>query len=93
MPVAIGTLKISLPDARSLKDKRRVIKSLKDRIRREFNVSVAEMDLQDMWQCAVLGVSVISPDKRFAEAVVAKVVDFVRSDRRLFVAAYEVEVF
>ena len=93
MPVAVATVKIALADARSLKDKRRIIKSLKDRIRREFNVSVAEMDLQDVWQSAVLGISAISPDKRFAEAVVAKVFDFVRSDARVYVTSFETEVF
>ena len=93
MAVAIGTLKISMPEARSLKDKRQIVKSLKDRVRREFNVSVAEMDLQDLWQVAVLGVSAISPDGKFAEAVIAKVADFARSDRRLYVTSFEVEVF
>ena len=93
MPVAVATLRLSLYDAGSLKDKRRILKSLKDRIRREFNVSVAEMALQDFWQSAQLGVSVISPDKQFAESVISKVVDFVRSDRRLFLGSYEVEVF
>ena len=93
MPVAVVSLRISLPDAHSLKDKRRIVKSVKDRIRRDFNVSVAEMDLQDVWQSASLAVSAISPDKRFAEAVVSKVVDFVRAERRLVLVSYEVEVF
>jgi uncharacterized protein YlxP (DUF503 family) len=93
MPVAVLAIRISLPDAHSLKDKRRIVKSLKDRIRQSFNVSVAEMDLQDVWQAASLGVSVISPDKRFAEAVASKVADFVRADHRLSVVSYEMEVF
>jgi len=93
MPVAVVTLKMSLPEAHSLKDKRRAIKSLKDRIRQNFNVSVAEMELQDYWQSACLGISAISPDKRYAEGVASKVVDFVRADRRVTVVDYEVEVF
>lgn len=93
MPVAILSLGLALPEAHSLKEKRRILKSVKDRIRREFNVSIAEMDLQDVWQSARLGVAVISPDKRFAEAVVAKVVDFLRSERSLVLVSYEVEVF
>jgi uncharacterized protein YlxP (DUF503 family) len=93
MPIAVMTLKLSLADAHSLKDKRRLIKSLKDRLRQNFNVSVAEMDLQDVWQSAVLGVCAISPDKRFAEAVISKVADFVRADHRIFLAAYDLEVF
>jgi uncharacterized protein len=93
MPVAVMKLKLSLAGARSLKDKRQVIKSLKERLKQRFNVSVAEMDLQDVWQSAVLGVAIISPDKQFAESVASKVADFVRSDHRLFLAAIEVEVF
>ncbi len=93
MPVAVMTLKLSLSDAHSLKDKRRIVKSLKERLKQRFNVSVAEMDLQDVWQSAVLGVAAISPDKRFAEAVASKVADFVRSDPRLFLGAIETEVF
>jgi hypothetical protein len=93
MPVAVVTLKMSLPDSHSLKDKRHILKSLKDRIRNSFNVSVAEMDLQDVWQSACLAASAISPDKRFAEAVASKVVDFVRSDRRLVLLDYELEVY
>jgi len=51
------------------------------------------MDLQDVWQSAELGVAVISPDKRMAEAVASKVVDFARSDREAYLAAWDVEVF
>ncbi len=93
MPVAILSLGLALPEAHSLKEKRRILKSVKDRIRREFNVSIAEMDLQDVWQSARLAVAAISPDKRFAEAVAAKVVDFLRSERQLVLVSYEVEVF
>ena len=53
----VGTVEIhlALQDARTLKDKRRILSSLKDRVRNKFNVSVAEVDHQDMTQSAVIG--------------------------------------
>ena len=93
MAVAVVYLRLSLPGAHSLKDKRRILKSLKERLRRRFNVSVAEMDYHDVWQSARLGVSTISPDGAFADATVAKVAHYVGSDPRLALVDYEVEVF
>jgi len=62
MPIGLLTLEIHIPDAQSLKDKRQVIRSLKDRLRAHFNVAVAEMDFQDVWQRSVVGVVTISND-------------------------------
>ena len=64
MPVGLLTLEIFIPDARSLKDKRQVIRSLKDRLRGHFNVAVAELDHQDLWQRALVGVVSISSDSQ-----------------------------
>jgi uncharacterized protein YlxP (DUF503 family) len=93
MAVAVVRLRLSLPGAHSLKDKRRIVKSLKERLRQRFNVSVAEMDYHDVWQSACLGVSTISPDGAFAEATADKVAHFVGCDPRLALVDYEVEVF
>jgi uncharacterized protein len=60
MPIGVLTLEIYLPDARSLKDKRQVLRSLKDRLRSRFNVAVAELDHQDLWQRAIVGVVSLS---------------------------------
>jgi len=62
MPIGLVTLEIHIPDARSLKDKRQVLRSLKDRLRAHFNVAVAELDHQDLWQRALVGVVSISAD-------------------------------
>lgn len=62
MPIGLLTLEIHIPDARSLKDKRQVIRSLKDRLRANFNVAVAELDHQDLWQRSHVGVVSISGD-------------------------------
>jgi uncharacterized protein len=60
MPVGLLTLEIYIPDAHSLKDKRQVIRSLKDRLRSRFNVAVAELDYQDTWQRSQIGVVSLS---------------------------------
>ncbi|HXX70676.1 MAG TPA: DUF503 domain-containing protein [Candidatus Acidoferrum sp.] len=67
MPIGLLTLEIHIPDARSLKDKRQVLRSLKDRLRANFNVAVAELEHQDLWQRARVGVVSISGDGRHLE--------------------------
>jgi hypothetical protein len=62
MPVGLLTLEIHLPDARSLKDKRQVLRSLKDRLRARFNVAVAELDHQETWQRSQVGIVSLSND-------------------------------
>ena len=60
MPVATLTVEISIPHAQSIKDRRQVVRSLKDKIRHGFNVSVAEMDDASLWNRATLGFAAIS---------------------------------
>jgi uncharacterized protein YlxP (DUF503 family) len=60
MPVAVLTLEIRIEHAQSLKDKRQVVRSLKDKLRHHFNVSVAEIDETNLWQRATIGVAAIS---------------------------------
>jgi uncharacterized protein YlxP (DUF503 family) len=60
MPVGLLTLEIYIPESHSLKDKRQVIRSLKDRLRGKFNVAVAELEGHDSWQRCVIGVASLS---------------------------------
>ena len=62
-----------LENSHSLKEKRHVVKSLRDRLHNKFNVSVAEIDCQDLWQRAVLAAVTVSPDKVQAEKVLRAV--------------------
>ena len=64
---------LHLPACQSLKDKRAILKSLKDRLHHRFNVSVAETAHQDLWQRAELAASVVSTDRRHAESVLREV--------------------
>ena len=75
MPVGLLTLEIHIPDARSLKDKRQVLRSLKDRLRAHFNVAVAELEHQDTWQRAQIGVVSLSNDSAHLEQSLREVLD------------------
>jgi len=67
MPVGLLTLELHIPDAQSLKDKRQVVRSLKDRLRRHFNVAVAEMEYQDVWSRSIIGVVTLSTAEQHVE--------------------------
>ena len=67
MPIGVLTLELHLPEAHSLKEKRFVVRKIKDRLRSRFNVAVAELDHQDLWQRALLGVVSISSDRKALE--------------------------
>ncbi len=76
---------LSLPECRSLKDKRRVVKSLKDRIRARFNVSVAETAYQDTWTRAQLSVVLVTTDGAFADSVLDKLDRFIEGEHRVVI--------
>ena len=67
MPVGLLTLELHIPDAQSLKDKRQVVRSLKERLRRHFNVAVAEMEYQDVWSRSIIGVVTLSTAEQHVE--------------------------
>ena len=67
--IGVLTLELRLEDSHSLKDKRHVVKSLKDRLRNKFNVSVAEIDYQDLWQRAAVAAVTVASDHTRAEQV------------------------
>lgn len=69
MPVGVLTLELDLPYAHSLKDKRAVLRKMRDRLRARFNVAVAELDHQDVWQRATLGVVSISNSQPLLDSV------------------------
>jgi uncharacterized protein YlxP (DUF503 family) len=73
MPVGLLTLELYIAEAQSLKDKRQVLRSLKDRLRAHFNVAVAELDFEDTWQRSVVGVVTLSNEERHVAEALQKV--------------------
>lgn len=91
MVVAVLKIALSIPQANSLKDKRRVIKSVKDRLRNRFNVSVAEIGDQNVWRSAELGVAVISGDSSYANGVLSRIQDIVNNLKDAIMTHCELE--
>ncbi len=79
MIVGVCTVELFIPDGQSLKSKRQVVKSLKDRLREKFNISVAEVDGQDLWQKAVLGIACVANETAYVNQVLDPVLNQIRS--------------
>ena len=90
--VALGLVELHLPDVDSLKAKRHVLKGLKEKVRTRFEVAVAEVDHQDMWQRATLAVAYVSSDGRHANEVVSKALDFIEANVEGMVIQETVEI-
>ena len=93
MHVGICQIRLLIPENGSLKDKRRVLKAITSRLSGKFNVSVAEVGDNDIWQAATLGISCVSNDKRHANEVLSKAVSFVSDPRfNVEVLDYSIEI-
>lgn len=91
MPVGLLTLEIHLPYSHSLKEKRAVLRKIRDRLCSRFNVAVAELDHRDVWQTATLGVVSISDSQPILDALLR---DVLRESERILgedVAHHEIE--
>lgn len=93
MTVGVLEMRLAIREARDLKGKRRILKSLKDQIRNRFNISVAEVARQDAHQYSHLGVAVVATDGRFADQVLNQVVNLVRAVRSVQLVDVEMEIY
>ena len=91
MIVGVLQLEISIGGAMSLKDKRRVVKSLKDRIANGHNVSIAEVGALDEHRRSIIGVAMVANDKAYVEGALSKLVDFVRTVRDADLVDYQMD--
>ena len=89
----IGLLLIDLfiPSAQSLKEKRMVVKSLKDRVRSKYNVSIAQLDTEDKWQTATLGISMIGNDQRYMEGCLQDIFNFIEGSHGCEICDHKIE--
>lgn len=79
MVVGVLRLTVFLPENHSLKGKRQVLRSIKDRVRRKFNVSIAESADHDLWQRAELGICQVGSDRAFVDGALREVISFIDS--------------
>jgi uncharacterized protein YlxP (DUF503 family) len=92
MIVGVLQLELSITDAMSLKDKRRVVKSIKDRIAHRHNVSIAEVGALDQHRVAILGVAMVANDRGYVEGALSKLVDFVRTVPQVDLIDYQIDM-
>lgn len=92
MIVGLCTVELYIPDGHSLKDKRQVLLSLKDRLRDRFNVSVAEVGDQELWQKAVLGIACVSNEGAYVNQVLDQAVNLIRSVPSIELVQFRIEM-
>ena len=81
MNIGVCKLRLRLPENGSLKGKRRVLNSITTRVRSKYGVSIAEIEDQDLWQLATLGVVCVSNDHQHVNELLSKVVNFIEAIR------------
>jgi hypothetical protein len=93
--MTVGTLiiQIPLPGIGSLKDKRRIVKSLTERLQSRFNVSIAEIAAQDSHRIAVIGLAVVANEGAFVRRQLDTVLEFLRNDNRVVIGKTDREIF
>jgi uncharacterized protein len=90
--VGLCTVELFIADSQSLKDKRQVLLSMKDRLQHKFNLSVAEVDGQDLWQKAVLALACVANDGRYVNQVLDQALNLIRSDPAVEIVQSRVEL-
>lgn len=94
MPLEAGVLEVRLflRSSQSLKDKRRVVRSIKDRVRSRFNVSVAEVDDQDVWQSIVLGFAAVGSDSEIVRSELETILNQLRVHPEAELCDYDLQI-
>jgi uncharacterized protein YlxP (DUF503 family) len=93
MNAGICRIKLHLSESQSLKDKRRVVKSIISRLRSQYNISVAEVDDQDLWQLVTLGIACVSNHNQHVAEILSKVMGFIiKNYPELEIVDQEIEI-
>jgi hypothetical protein len=94
MNIGVCRIELHLPENESLKGKRQIVKSIIARLQNKYNVSVAEIDNQELWQIATLGIACVSNHRRHADETLSNVVKFVvQNYPNLEIVRSETEIF
>jgi len=93
MHIGVCQIEMRIPESHSLKDKRHVVKSIISQVRNKFEISIAEIEHQDNWQIASLGIAYVSNDARHANEVLSRVVGYLQESRiKAEILDYSIEV-
>lgn len=92
MIIGSCTLEIMIYESNSLKEKRKVVKSILGRVKSRYNVSIAEVDLNDVWRSAIIGIACVSNDSIHAEQMISNVTKFIERDNRVEIIKRDIEI-
>lgn len=92
MLVGVCEVELLIYDSNSLKEKRQVIKSLVERIKSRFNVSIAEISEQDIWNKGVIGFAVVGNTNVLVDKMIASIINFIDNDHRVEIINKNIEV-
>ncbi|MCX8131668.1 MAG: DUF503 domain-containing protein [Clostridia bacterium] len=91
MVIGVCRIVLHMDEVFSLKEKRHIVKSIVERLKSRFNASVAEVDMNDTWNKAVIGVSCVSNEAGHADSMMSSIVNFVENDGRAVLVDYSTE--
>lgn len=92
MIIGACSIKLMIYESNSLKEKRHTLKSIIGRLQSRFNISIAEIDLNDSWQTSVIGFACVTNETSHANEVISKVMRFIDGDSRVEIIDYNIEL-
>ncbi|MDU5081758.1 DUF503 domain-containing protein [Tissierella carlieri] len=92
MIIGACRVKLLIYESNSLKDKRHTIKSIIGRIQSRFNVSIAELDLNDSWRSSIIGFACVTNNTNLANQILSNVIKFIDEDGRVEILEYQIEI-
>jgi len=92
MVIGVCRLDLLIGESQSLKEKRRIVKQIIDRVKHRFNVSIAEVGNNDLWQSAQLGLCLVSNDRRFTNSSLDTILDFIETINIADVVKSDIEI-
>lgn len=93
MTVGLLQLIIMIPGSSSLKDKRRVLLSLKDKLRKRYNISISEVDHHDKWQKSTLAIAKVDKERSMMDKAFCNIVDYIRDFNNVELIDYQTELY
>lgn len=92
MIIGACSLKLNIFESDSLKDKRHIIKGIIGKLQSRFNISIAEIDLNDSWQSSIIGFACVTNDTQHANQIISNVMKFIDGDSRVEIVDYNIEI-
>lgn len=92
MFIGICTVDLIVQNSCSLKEKRMVLKSIADRLKNRYNISIASIDGEDKWQYASLGIAHVNTDKKMANSILSKIVNFIENYSSVELIKYNIQI-